>query len=303
MSFLNPVSEPVLRFSSTDVGAPQINYNARVAGDIKTVLKGCLVTGYGAKASAGWTAVNETATVIEFVSPSVAMSDYRLGVDDTSAASTTWYYTHLNVRVNPEAQNLSKNHRYISTSSASNGWQLLVTDVAIIFVELLWSNTINNLVSRVAYLGQIKSALINNTGVNMAFWSLGHTGGDPTEFFKSAPFATLYSYDNGGFNRFGNKVSAINAERASDTTLNIGALSSAEIVAPWYIYNKGVLLGEQPAVMLRDINNPADNFGVYDTVFNNRPVLSCCVTYPTTTAENYQKYSRTLLISLDYWEC
>lgn len=66
MSFLNPVSEPVKRFKSTDAGAPQINYNARVSGDVKTVLKACLVTGYGAKASAGWSIVNEVDHVAEF---------------------------------------------------------------------------------------------------------------------------------------------------------------------------------------------------------------------------------------------
>ena len=145
MSFLNPVSEPVLRFSSTDASAPQINYNARTAGDIKAVLKACLVTGYGAKASAGWSIVNEINHVAEFVSPSAAMSDYRLGVDDSTTIKTTWYYQYQDARTNPNYNEPTKSFSYVDKTHASNGWQMLVTERGIVFIELVQNSVVNKL--------------------------------------------------------------------------------------------------------------------------------------------------------------
>ena len=58
MSLSNPVKYPVKHYSHLDAGAPQI---ADADGAIKTILKACLVTGYGTKASAGWTALFDDA--------------------------------------------------------------------------------------------------------------------------------------------------------------------------------------------------------------------------------------------------
>lgn len=56
MSLKQPVQYPVKYYSHLDAGAPQI---ANVDGNIKTILKACLITGYGTKESAGWTALFE----------------------------------------------------------------------------------------------------------------------------------------------------------------------------------------------------------------------------------------------------
>jgi hypothetical protein len=186
MSFLNPVNEPVLRFKSTDAGAPQINYNARVAGDVKTVLKACLVTGYGDKASAGWSIVNEVNHVAEFVSPAVAMSDYRLGIDDTSASSTTWYYQYQNVRKNPSLNAPIKNFgSYIDKNHASNAWQLLVTQRGLYFVEICKHSGGDVLVARMTYWGMVKSALVSDVGENISWFCVGWCAPqiDPKAFF------------------------------------------------------------------------------------------------------------------------
>lgn len=62
MSLKQPVRYPVKYYSHTDTDAPQL---ADADGVIKTILKACLVTGYGdgadAKAGAGWTSVYEDA--------------------------------------------------------------------------------------------------------------------------------------------------------------------------------------------------------------------------------------------------
>ena len=301
MSFLNPVSEPVKRFSSTDASAPQINYNARTAGDVKAVLKACLVTGYGTTASAGWTATNEAANVIEFVSPSAAMSDYRIGVDDTSTSNTIWYYQHQDLRVNPRSNSLTKNHSNIKLASTLNGWQLLVTEQGIILIEILDDNIAKGLVTRVTYFGRIKSALKNDAGKNIAFWSVGHSAGDPTSFWSSTvnPLTASYNYQVSDYSLI--NITVINAKRTT-TYMDDDSTSAVEPVSPWYLYSTANFVGVQPAVFLTVLNNNAERFKVFDTVFDGRPVLSVPVSYATGDLVRYNQYTRTLLVGLDNWE-
>ena len=299
MSFLNPVSEPVLRFSSTDVGAPQINYNARVAGDVKTVLKGCLVTGYGAKASAGWSIKNEVDHVAEFVSTSVAMSDYRLGIDDTSTSSTTWYYQYQNARVNPAYNAPSKNISNIDKLHASNGWQLIVTDRGIIFVELFYSTVVNKLSARLTYWGQIKSGLTAATGANMMFFNIGQsaTASEPIHLYN-ANYLHLKLESFTGTQVFAATPFAVNA---SDYNLGV---SHVDIVSALYLAptNKDVVLGELPGMVSKVVNNTADMYGISEQTLSTRPVLSICCGYTDTRVQYAHSRGRTYLIYLDYWE-
>lgn len=61
MSIKNPVQYPARHYSHLDAGAPQMT---NADGIIKTILKACLVTGYGDKEGAGWTGVFEDANRI-----------------------------------------------------------------------------------------------------------------------------------------------------------------------------------------------------------------------------------------------
>lgn len=56
MSLLTPVKYPVKYYSWQDTDAPQLS---DADGVIKTILKACLVTGYGSKEGAGWTLLEE----------------------------------------------------------------------------------------------------------------------------------------------------------------------------------------------------------------------------------------------------
>lgn len=58
MSLRNPLKYPVKYYSWQDAQAPQLS---NADGVIKTILKACLVTGYGTKSGAGWTALFEDA--------------------------------------------------------------------------------------------------------------------------------------------------------------------------------------------------------------------------------------------------
>ena len=295
MSFLNPVSEPVKRFSSTDAGAPQINYNARVAGDVKTVLKACLVTGYGAKASAGWSIVNEVDHVAEFVSPSVAMSDYRLGIDDTSASSTTWYYQYQDARVNPTYNAPIKSINAINKTSAENGWQLFVTDLGILLLETFMNSYVNKLSNRITYLGQAKSALIDNTGVNICFFNTGHSGalGGPEYLYTSMTHIKLGVYNGTLYD--------------STPMLTNGSqehgISSLDLVSSIYIRTNSALLGQLPPFMSGITNQRVDAFGVSVVTLDSREMLKVSAGYASYNgADESYRYDRTYFISTDYWE-
>lgn len=298
MSFLNPVNEPVLRFKSTDADAPQINYAARTAGDVKAVLKACLVTGYGAKASAGWSIVNEVDHVAEFVSPSAAMSDYRLGIDDTSAANTTWYYQYQDVRTDTGLGTIDKNHSNIDKTSGKNGWELLATKQGLFFIEILDNSVINDLVARVVYFGRVKSGAISDDGANISFLNVGYSSTSADDFFR---LPEKYYYKVGDYSadfEF-SATNLANAQRVGDVVTPLVAI---EVASSLYLYNGGFFVAEQPAILLADNNSATERYGVYDVLYQSRPALKVCLAYSSATEDAYQKYTRTILIYLDYWE-
>ena len=300
MSFLNPVSEPVKRFSSTDASAPQVNYNARTAGDIKAVLKACLVTGYGAKSSAGWSIVNEVDHVAEFVSPSAAMSDYRLGIDDSSTSSTTWYYQYQDARTNPVYNAPTKSFTYAVKTHASNGWQMLVTDRGLIFIELVQHTTVNKLSARITYLGAVKSAIPSVTGKNICFFNIGHNGGSGSH--------PQYFYSSNGYTHTqleGDTISYMSAATSRALSGNAYSLDTAnvDLVSPIYIASaaQDMLIGELPPMLSKIVNATADVYGVSESTLDGRDVLSVSAGYAS-TAPSCNACARTFLIYLDYWE-
>lgn len=300
MSFLNPVNEPVKRFKSTDAGAPQINYNARTAGDVKAVIKGCLVTGYGAIAGAGWSIVNEVDHVAEFVSPSAAMSDYRLGIDDSSTSSTTWYYKYQDARTNPVGNVPTKSFAITDNTHANNGWQLLVTERGIVFIELVQHTSVNKLSSRITYYGQIKSGLANNAGENIMFFNLGHNGFLVTSL-------DLYNDSNKVHVRLGANNSVFFSTAAVQSLLEQNyaqGVSVIDLVASIYIvnYSKNALIGELPPLLSKLVNSPSDLFGANDVGFGERNALSVTMGYAYDNTNIVNSYARTFLIPLDYWE-
>lgn len=299
MSFLNPVSEPVKRFSSTDADAPQINYNARVAGDVKTVLKACLVTGYGDKASAGWSIVNEVNHVAEFVSPSAAMSDYRLGIDDTSAINTTWYYQFQNTRVDPSYNIPIKNISYIDKTHINNGWQLFVTDRGIALIELMQNTVVNKITSRITYWSQVKSALTNTTNKNIVFFNLGHNAaiGYPYSFYT----INSVHIDLETHAQVGMSTSTFGALSSRETTFDKSILDLSSNI---YIVSssKDYLIGELPALLSKIVNDYSDVFGVKDEVLDNRGVFRFCAGYDTSSEKTSKERSRVFLIRTDYWD-
>lgn len=299
MSFLNPVSEPVLRFKSTDAGAPQINYNVRTAGDVKAVLKACLVVGYGTTASAGWSIVNEVNHVAEFVSPSAAMSDYRLGIDDTSTSTTTWYYQYQDVRTNPAYNTPSKNMTQADKVHVDNGWQLLVTGRGIIFIELVQHTGVNKLSARLTYFSQVKSGVDATSSNNILFFNIGHQGAIlRSDYFYLANYIHL---SLGGYN---------GVLPFSATPFSLGSISysldisKVDIVSPIYLasVSKDLMLGQCVGVLQKVINKSVDLYGLSEIFIDGRTALSVCAGYATPSSAQVLSHARTFLIYTDWWE-
>lgn len=300
MSFLNPVNEPVKRFKSTDAGAPQINYNARTAGDVKAVLKACLVTGYGSTAAAGWSIVNEVDHVCEFVSPSAAMSDYRLGIDDTAAQQTVFYYKYQNAH-NATQQPLRRNFNYINHASVKNGWQMLVTQRGFILIDIVLSAAANDTVARILYFGALKSA-IAATGVNISFFLCGYNAqmsGYPSYVFQRP--ADFINYRLAAYNQTVLRISCANLLFAQADNSEFG-ISDVEIAAELFVTKSGVVVARHPGLLLQNINSYSQALGVSDTSLNGRNVLKAPVSVSTNSDSGIRFASKCFLIPLDHWE-
>ena len=304
MSFLNPVNVTVLRFSSTDADAPQIDYATRTAGDVKAVIKACLVDGYGTTASAGWSVVNEVGHVAEFVSPSVAMSDYRLGIDDSSGSITNWYFDDAGTVVEPTYAKITKDMgRYKDNISPLNGWQLLVTQKGFFFIEKMEFPNTGAVRGRMTYYGQLKSALIPtpDSASNIALWCVGLAAPmeDPTTFFRETA-----KY---GYFRVGN-YSALSMRAPNISMMNVNGEGRDSDVSAITFYSKVMLaknsnlIAEQPGFMLADTDNSNQPIIVADTTVNGRPCLYVFLARDLKSANSIIPYGTASVIFLDQWE-
>lgn len=299
MSFLNPVNEPVLRFSSTDDSAPQINYNSRVAGDVKAVLKACLVTGYGATESAGWSIVNEVDNVCEFVSPSVARSDYRLGIDDSSTASTTWYYQYQDVRVNPKGNSPSKSFSRIDASAPVNGWEFYVSPRGFIFVELFNHAFVPKKSARLTYMGAVKSAVAGSDTHNMFFTNIGHgsTVGIAHRFYEYGYLShtTLATYNTAEI------CTAVQPTSVAQKITRGAAV--ADVVSEIYLSHTAshTILAKLPGMMYAFVNNADDVYGVASVQGLPATATRYCLGNSDTMSDYISKAGNVVVLS-DYWE-
>lgn len=296
MSFLNPVNEPVLRFSSTDADAPQIDYNSRTSGDIKTVLKACMATGYGAKASAGWSIVNETTNDAEFISPSAAMSSYRIGLAGGSYR-TTWYYMHNDVKKTPSHGPVLQEMPSINKTHASNGWELLVTPRGFILVEKVYSTVAQSLVAHATYFSLVKSNINIGDVDIMAFWSAGwRTSLSARAFFLSVDVSgdiKVASWSPLKFDFINKSV------LSSSVVWYSGTASVASLL---YIFSESRFLAALPAVLICDNNGVTDVLGVRDGSINSRAVLHISLCDAGATRKDIDSTVVRLAIPLDYWE-
>lgn len=299
MSFLNPISEPVLMYSSTDANAPQINLAARTAGDVKTVLKACLVTGYGTKQGAGWSIQNETATVAEFVSPSALMSDYRFGVDDNSTSSTIFYYMYQNAKQGFSYANTPKNPQNTTLNSPKNAWTLLVTAQGILWIEKFLHAPTNLEMCRVFYWGRVKSALINDAGKNISMYIFGYGAqvGTSSAFFSNNGFYHIALANYTSCDKNGANISALQNPATNRSAATIELTNSV------FLSSSGILLGEMMPILMTRLNDNSNLFGMRQVTFNGRPALYICIGSSNSTSIKgyFEQYCDGCYVYLDTW--
>ena len=296
MSFLNPVNEPVTLFSSIDADAPQINYAARTAGDVKAVLKACLVTGYGDKARAGWSIVNEAGDVAEFASPSAAMSDYRLGIDDAAVPITTWYCDYRGARIDPAFNTPAKSIKNIDKSHVDNGWTLIVTQRGIWFLEHFYHSVAAGISSRLTYWGQSKLAASSQK--NVFFYCMGHDGSDwPYMDLRQVSKLLLHTDANAPHSYLGTTpfISAVSADYDPQ--------SDVDLYSDLYLCDSGgSIIAQQVGLLALAWSANSEVYGIKNIALNSRPCIKICAGIPTTTSSYAYRRARNYIIYLDYWE-
>ena len=296
MSFLNPVNEPVLVFRSTDVGAPQINHSSRTVGDVKAIFKACLVDGYGTKASAGWSIINEVGHVAEFVSPALSLSNYRFGINDSVAATITHYYTYDDVRVNPASNTAKRDFVYTDAVSAKNGWTFIVSDRGFYFVEAVKPTAVSETCARMTHWGAMKSALELEPDKNITFFTLGWGAATNSAFtlleqsIAGNRHIVLDSYSSLSYVSANKHFFAI-----TDRPPVIAAMPS---IAKLYIATGINIIAEQVGLLLKSSNA----IGVYEDTLNGRNVLNVTIALESYETVRVIDYARTFLIYLDQWE-
>lgn len=157
--------KPVSVYRSTDTNAPQLT---NAAGSLKTVLKACLVEGYGSQASLGWEMKAEDTTSAVFRSKDPKASNTALQIKNTGTS-----YADPAMLVEPvgldQAKKVvadtSKRFQYWRSPLSSNRWMLIGHGRAF---ALLVKGSVK---SRLFWFGDFPSLAAGDTGNCAMFYT------------------------------------------------------------------------------------------------------------------------------------
>ena len=165
MSFLNPTPVPVRLYSHTDSEAPQLPANDWT-GALKTILKACLVTGYGGKPGAGWTLREESDNKAIFRAGDPATSPVELEVDSGNITITTfdlhWQGVKQGIVSNWSSGQLN---RYTGVA----GWYLVASARGFVLLPLVRTGN-SPLIAGLAYFGQACTNLVDPGQQDFLLW-------------------------------------------------------------------------------------------------------------------------------------
>ena len=137
MSFVNPEKLPVSVYRWDDENAPKLD---KSAGCVSTILKACLVTGYGTKQGAGWTMPYEDLQAgVKVLRPPVsAEQDFylRLSADNGSELTAQVYTAMSNINTGDLKLQCNTAFKY-ATAEITGKWLLLATTRGICFFNAL----------------------------------------------------------------------------------------------------------------------------------------------------------------------
>ena len=159
MSLRNPVRYPVKYYSWQDTQAPQLS---DADGVIKTILKACLVTGYGSKQGAGWTALFEDAYRIVLRRPLRTGNPPDIKIENGTITGTTVRH-RIVAQENPtsldDGTELSAVNIVARDSKKGTEWYCIVTDFAFLLCYQMGESVSTTTRNGVLFVGGCKKLI------------------------------------------------------------------------------------------------------------------------------------------------
>ena len=282
MSLRNPVKYPVKYYSWQDTQAPQLS---NADGVIKTILKACLVTGYGSKAGAGWTSLFEDAYRIVLRRPLRTGNPPDIKIENGTITGTTVRH-RIVAQDNPtgldDANELSAVN-LVSKGSVGQQWHMLVTDFAFILIYDIGSG----LPSRsILYVGSAQKLKDVEQDYFVATSQTINTNGTMSNY------TTLWS----SIYYFTDLRAKINYGVKNVLTIDMG---ETEINDDYFIQK--IIMGKNFIMPFYCTFRQGNSVSSFDTTtktvrINNRDMLRCI------DFNNNANIFRPIFIPLDYWE-
>lgn len=163
MSIITPIKHTVQVYKSTDTGAPPLTQTG-AAGEIKTILKGCLSAGYGSVLPAtGWTMPFEDVNRAVFQSTDPQAPGDVLYIDD-NAATTATVKAYTAMTDIDTGTGLWADNNTSLYSTHNSDWILFATPVAFLLLALC-QNSSNETVAMPLYFGAVSNVGVTDNGL------------------------------------------------------------------------------------------------------------------------------------------
>lgn len=165
MSLKQPVKYAAKLYSHNDAGAPQL---ADTDGVIKTILKACLVTGYGTKAGAGWTALFDDAFRIVLRRPLRTGNPPDIKIENgvINGIASHRVVSQNNPTGLDDTVELAAVNLLARDTQSTNKWYLVVSDFGLLFAYGMAEN--NNSTYKalgMLYIGSLVGLVNDVTGM------------------------------------------------------------------------------------------------------------------------------------------
>ena len=171
---------------------------------------------------------------------------------------------------------------------------MLVTDLGIIFIELIQRSDVSKLTSRITYWGRVKSALPDPLLENIMFFNIGQNAAiSVLRYLYSVSYPHLRLATHTSAQIFGAHVNGL----GSPSTYN---LSVVDVISPLYIADrlKGFFIAQIPPMLGVGLARESDLYGAKDEVLEGRDVIRVTAGYASSNTGSEGVF----LIYLDYWE-
>lgn len=282
MSLKHPVQYPVKYYSHADADAPQL---ANADGVIKTILKACLVTGYGTKEGAGWTALFEDAFRIVLRRPLRTGNPPDIKIENGIINGTASH--RIVAQDNPtsldDATELSAVNLLARDTRAGTEWHCIVTDFAFLLCYQMGENT-NGDRNHMLFVGGAKKLLDSDAEYFFATTA--------TTISRSGTSVTfIYNILNPN-----QKIYALRRKIAYTQKFYLDIDAAEKYFNNDYLAQKIIIDKVAELPFFCSVPNQYDNLVTAQISIDNRIMLR----YINKTAQ--VNWGRALYIPLDYWE-